>query len=162
MAKIKVTTGLSIGPSRLPGNVRIGSKAYWNKEFTSGSRTDMAAVVDRFANFLQGIENANADALEIALAPTFDKAVTYCPVDSGKLVNSADIQLATKSDGSAVCRISFGGKGDVHYAAIVHERTDLHHHAPTRSKFLQAAVEEDLRSMKRRYTLALKSLLGIK
>lgn len=152
---------LTVGYSRLPSKTSSGSRADFNKMYTKEARSSMEGIVTRFRALITSLKNATPAALEEALSPTFDKAKLYCPKKTGALVRSAEMVTRVGDNGTASVQISFGQNGVIHYAAIVHERTDLHHVPPTRSKFLQAAVEEDLNKMKRRFSAALKRLAGM-
>lgn len=153
-------TGLVVGYARLPSRTREGSKADYAKTFTKSVRGSMVGILANFEAVLASLKVAAPDALEEALAPTFERALLYTPVDTGQLQASAQLTSGFDDGGKAHARISFGGAGSNHYAAIVHERTDLRHQAPTRSKYLQAAVEETLGGMKRRFAIALKRSTG--
>lgn len=153
-------SGLVVGYKRLPGNVSEGSRAFFNKIYTREARGSMAGVISRFQQFIDGLKKSAPDALYQALLPTFEKAQTYCPKKTGALVASGHLESGMNASGRAFARISFGGGGVIHYAAIVHERTDFHHAPPTRSKYLQAAVEEDLGKMKARFAASIKKTGG--
>lgn len=151
-------SNLTVGYKRIPSRTSEGSKADYNKSATLDARASMSGIVKQFSALVASWKLATPDALEMALMPTFDKAQLYCPVDTGMLVESGELISGVNSDGSGYAQISFGGGGVIHYAAIVHERTDLRHESPTRSKYLQAAVEEDLGKMQGRFVRALKKI----
>lgn len=151
---------ITVGYARLPGRVSPGSHASYNKTFSASARESMANVVKRFDALVSKLKNACPDSLETAMMPTLEKARLYCPKDTGELVATGNMISGVNADGTAYCQVSFGGKGKIHYAAIVHERTDLAHEAPTRSKYLQAAVEEDLGKIRRRFSAAIKAQIG--
>lgn len=161
MARTSKASNLTVGYKRLPSSASSGQKAA-GKEFTQSTRSSMEAVLTRFRDFINSLKGATPEALEMALTPTFEKSQTYCPQDTGALLESGDLTSGISTGGVVYARISYGSStGIIHYAPIVHERTDLHHESPTRSKWLQAAVEEDLNKMRRRFTIALKKLSGL-
>ena len=159
MAK-KNISNLTVGYGKLPGRAAEGSAAYYNKQFTESARASMAGIIQRFQEVINNIKGATIESLEEAMTPTFDKAQLYCPKKTGALVESGEMILGTNADDSAYCRIASGGGGTIPYAAIVHERTDLHHEPPTRSKYLQSAVEEDLGNIKSRFVRDMRIRIG--
>lgn len=155
----KPQSQLTVGYARLPSKVRQGSRAYFAKTYTTGVRQSMAEVLANFQKLIDTVKGITPEALEAALAPTFEKSQGYCPVDTGALVDSGSIESGVEIGDKAFCRISYGNGGQIHYAAIVHERTDLHHTFPTRAKFLQSAVEEDMGDLRSRFVKAIESIL---
>lgn len=85
-------------------------------------------------NNIQGIK---ANVSELMAEEILKRAKYYCPVDTGKLVNSGRIER--KGDGT--CDIVFGNE-DCTYAWYVHENMSARHATPTRAKFLTRAVQE--------------------
>lgn len=152
---------LTVGYSRLPGRTSEGSRAYFGKQFTISARESMQSVIENFRLLVAAMKDACPDSLEEAMSPTFDKAQRYCPKKTRALVESGEMISGINANGGAYCQISFGDNGRISYAAIVHERTDLHHALPTRSKYLEAAVSEDLHLMQRRFARAIKKRTGI-
>lgn len=151
-------TNLIVGNPSI-GRVTEGSRASFNKAYSKDARESMKEVVAGFTSVVDSIKKITPDALIEALSPTFDKAQKYCPKDTRALVESGLLETETEHDFSKPKASITFGRG-LHYAAIVHERTDLHHKPPTRSKYLQAAVEEDLGVMKRRFARAIKRVMG--
>lgn len=145
-----------IGYVKLPSHTREGSHADYARSATQDARASMQQIIRNFGKVIQNVRNVTPDALVEALTPTFEKSKVYCPKDTHKLVLSGHIKVDSYDRRPRV-RIIYGDKGDPHYAAIVHERTDLHHEAPTRSKWLQAAMEEDIGLFKSRVVAAMKS-----
>ena len=147
-----------VGYVRLPSRTRSGSHADWNKSTTKEVRASMAAIIGKYNKLIQGIKQVTPTALEYALEPAFNLSMEYCPQDTGALVESANL-YAEQTDKGPRAWITYGGKGVLHYAAIVHERTDLRHAPPTRSKYLQAALEETVQLIKPRIRTKLKEIL---
>lgn len=99
-----------------------------------------------------------------ALTPTFEKSKVYCPKDKGladplSLVNSARLTVTKKND-TVVASMSYGAKGMPFYAVFVHEIMRYRHAPPTRAKFLEAAVKEDLHNIKDRLSEGTKKITG--
>ncbi len=106
-------------------------------------RRQMNAVLREYRRWAEHVRTQGPEVLREALVPTFYKARdVYTPEDTGDLRDSGYLEAGRSSKGSFVV-IGFGRRGFPHYAALVHERTDFFHQPPTRSKFLQAALEED-------------------
>lgn len=110
----------------------------------------ISSIRDQFKD-LERLLGAIADQVEemtpqimlTALQPTFEKACVYCPKLTGDLVNSGYLEI-TGTGARARVEMGFAKGGTPAYGVYVHEMTEYHHAAPTRSKFLQAAMMEDL------------------
>lgn len=90
-----------------------------------------------------------------ALIPTLTKSRIYCPKDTHLLVNSSRLEIIEKrkakggTRGESKVSITYGDKGIPFYAVIVHENLSFKHASPTRAKFLESAVREDIPRIKR-------------
>ena len=135
--------GATIGYNRLPGHTREGSRASFGKSYQQETRASMASVIKQYSDFIKALEGVTPGVVEAMLKPTLAKAKYYTPVDTGALVESGRLEVKMLSGGKVRGEIKFGGGPQLHYAPIVHESTWLRHKSPTRSKFLQAAMEED-------------------
>ena len=89
------------------------------------------------------VENAAPEIMLDALIPTRDLAAYYCPKKTGALVESEYLEV-TSFRGSPRVELGFAKGGEPPYGIYVHEMVDYQHAFPTRSKFLQAAVMEDM------------------
>lgn len=98
-------------------------------------------VSDMLNAVIADIKRVTPDILFEALEPTFELSQTYVPVDTGKLKESGFLEKQTFTGGARVV-MGYGREGFPAYATLVHERVDIPHKAPTRSKFLLAAIEE--------------------
>jgi len=127
---------------RLPGATNWGSRAFYRKVATQDARRSMADIIAKYAALINHIKASSPQVLENALKPIFKKAQFYVPEDTGALWESGKM-TSGMANGKAFAAITFGNE-EAWYAALVHEFTWLHHEAPTRSKFLQAAMEEGL------------------
>lgn len=127
----------------LPGGVSWGSNAFYRKVATQDARLAMKEIIANYASLLKNIKAATPEILAKALVPVFKKAQYYVPEDTGNLWASGTLDYGVKPDGKAYARIQFGDE-TAWYAALVHEYTWLNHESPTRSKYLQAAMEEGL------------------
>jgi hypothetical protein len=138
---MRIRAGASIGRK-----VVRKANASWPSE-----RRDMSniraqfreVVIQPLQEIFDGLEEASADICMAALEPTFEKSQVYVPKDTGDLADSGYLEVVKTSKGPVV-EIGYGRAGSPSYAVAVHERTDIQHQEPTRAKFLEAAVTEDL------------------
>jgi hypothetical protein len=84
----------------------------------------------------------------------------YAPVLTGALRASGYLEKVGFR-GKPRVEIGFGRGGDPDYAAFVHEAVDIPRRAPTRSKYLEAAVMEDLDQIYRRLGEGYKTFTGL-
>lgn len=135
-AQFKAKLGL-----RLPGKVRPGSHASFRKGATLTARADMSSIIERYNELISHFEQATPEILENALQPAFDRSQEYVPRDTGALAESGVLEVDDSDPARAEATITYGN-AETWYAALVHELTNLNHEYPTRSKYLQAALEE--------------------
>lgn len=105
-------------------------------------KSQFQAVQQSLTNVIGEINKVLPDIMLEALEPTLELAKEYCPKDTGALADSGYLEKQTAL-GEANVIIGFAKGGEPAYAAIVHERVDVEHAYPTRSKFLTAAINED-------------------
>lgn len=125
---------------------------------TADFRASMAEVLGNYDRFVDHIEGATPAIIRDAVEPTLRKAEVYCPADTGDLRKSKFLEVETRR-GQHVVAIGFGKGGKPDYAVFVHEMPYAHV-APTRSKFLQAALEEDQGSFAGRIARGMKLAAG--
>ena len=125
---------------------------------TAAFRDSMGNILSEYDRFVEHIEEVTPDILKEAIQPTLDKAVYYCPKNTGELAASAYLEVESRR-GQHVVAIGFGKRGQPSYAVYVHEMP-YRHEEPTRSKFLQAAVEEDYNMFTRRVPQLIKAAAG--
>jgi hypothetical protein len=94
-----------------------------------------------------------------ALEPTFKISQKYCPKDSHELVESGYLEVESFRNSSR-CEMGYGRNGSPNYAIYVHEMPYAHE-APTRSKFLEAAVDEDFYAVMGRVAKLAKYASGV-
>lgn len=114
-----------------------------NASYVSDMRSQVNRVIQTYRQVIADVEGAIPDILYEALEPTLELAKSYTPKDTGALRASGYIEKRPLRGKPSVV-IGFAKGGTPEYAAIVHERVDLKHAEPTRSKFLTAALFEDL------------------
>lgn len=147
---------------QFPEAWRWPSLRSYHKQALSGQ---LSALSEQIRLWSQHV-TVNADrVLYNALQPTFEKSKVYCPKDTLLLVNSArlDVEPARESGGrkkAAVASISYGGRGVPFYAVYVHEILRYRHDPPTRAKFLESALREDMDKIKGKLIGNLRQVTG--
>lgn len=128
---------------RLPGRTRAGSPASFRKATTKTAQADMANIIKRYSDLIKHLQGVTPEAIYDALEPVFDKSQEYVPKQTGLLAESGEMNINQLSDGRIEGEITYGGSG-AWYASLVHELVYVSHAPPTRSKYLQAALEEEM------------------
>lgn len=126
--------------------------------YTDMMKAQSRALTDALLDIFNQFEDASEDIMLEALQPTFEKAIYYTPVDTGALVNSAYLEKASFR-GKPRVEMGFARGGHPHYAVYVHEMLDIPHMPPTRSKFLEAAIKEDLDAIWQRLAALYKAFM---
>lgn len=124
--------------SRSTNSVAVASNRYLPE-----MQRQFRAIMDTYSKVLETIDNVLPEIMYEALKPTLNLAKSYTPVDTGALRDSGFLEQRSEK-GKPFVVIGFAKGGSPNYAPIVHERVDLAHTYPTRSKFLTAALNEDL------------------
>lgn len=127
---------LSVGGQEIKVDSRGSPEA-----LRSGLQQAFKQIADNFRYFVDELDGFLPEDLAWALEPTFEKSQLWCPVDTGETKASGYLIKQGYSGGARV-EIGYGRGGNPAKAIYVHEMPYLHA-APTRSKFLQAAVEDD-------------------
>lgn len=157
MAKTKISAGLNL---RLPGRVKTGSNAFYRRGALKSARASMQDVVQNYAKLVRHLKGITPDALRNALDPVFLKSQIYVPVSTGTLKETGQIRVEGVGD-TLEGSITYGD-ARAWYAAIVHEYVWLNHESPTRAKYLQAAMEEELDSFMVSLTVDYATALGMR
>lgn len=150
-----------VGKRRLAGRTRMGSTADVVKGYEKLTRESMAEVMQNMESLVNLLQGATPDIMLDIMMPVFEKSQEYCPVDTGLLKSTGDLHVSGDEETRVKVEISYGGNGTAWYAPIVHERVDIGHRPPTRSKFLQAAVEEETENLRARVVEAYAAILGL-
>ena len=156
MARIKIKAGINL---RKPGHVKTGSVAFYRRGAIGTARASMQAVVENYTNLVRRLKTVTPDVVRNALEPVFLKSQEYVPVSSGVLKETG--QLRVEQTGDAIEGSITYGDPRAWYAAIVHEYVWLNHEPPTRAKYLQAALEEELDSFMVSLTVDYATALGV-
>lgn len=133
-----------VGAKRGSNRNPLSGAALASSRYVPSMQAQMKAIIKSYAAIIANIENVVPDIMAEALEPTLDLAKKYCPKDTHRLVNSGYIEKRPAAKGSLNVVIGFAKGGDPDYAVLVHERVDIYHKPPTRSKFLEAALLEDM------------------
>jgi hypothetical protein len=116
----------------------------------SAAAASFRQIEDNFKKWTLHMTGQSGEVLRMALQPTLEKAIGYCPMKTGALRASAYLEVArTGFLGSYQAELGFGRNGEPSYAILVHE-VDRYHKPPTRWKFLQTALEEDASEIQNR------------
>jgi hypothetical protein len=102
------------------------------------------ALVAELNSIIDQFEDVAPDIMLDALEPTMKLADYYCPKDTYATVNSRYLEVTSRKGSAPRVEAGYAKGGKPFYAALVHERTWVPHREPTRSKWLQAAMMEDL------------------
>lgn len=122
-----------------------------HSEFYNSARGSLSNLIEEVNRFLEHYENVSGNLAVKALEPTFELSQHYVPVDTGALKRSGEL-VSKKVRGRGVAEIVYARGGQPHYAMFVHEIMTYGHTPPTRAKFLESAIKEDLPNIKRRIT----------
>lgn len=144
---------------KLPGRVRAGSPASYRKVYTEDARAAMAQIIANYNTLINTLKSATPEILLAAMQPVFDKSQEYCPVDTSALVTSGIMFPETDIAGRQSVRIQYGDES-APYAALVHEMVWLNHEPPTRAKYLQQAMEEEIDSFLSSIAIDYAMLMG--
>lgn len=126
------------------------------RKYTYQVRKQMESIERKLAAIIEKLRAQDLpDALIEALEPTYEKALDYTPVDTGRLLKSGYLEKAPEGRKRPRVELGFAKGGDPYYAVYVHELTQNYHRAPTRAKFLQSALEEDVGEFEERLVEAL-------
>ena len=142
------------------GKIRSSSKAAYPSEpgYVQQIREQLRELELIINQAISQIEEAAAPIIMDALQPTKELAEYYCPKDTGALVASSYLEV-TSFRGSPRVELGFAKGGSPFYGVYVHEMVEYHHEFPTRSKFLQAAVYEDLNNVMDRVAESYKEFM---
>lgn len=124
-----------------------------------GARESMREIIRNYIKLIDQIEAATPDVIYKAVEPTFKKSQDYCPVKTSALKKSGYIEK-TSFRGKPRVEVGYARGGKPNYAIYVHEMTGYNHRSPTRAKFLQVALEEDLPKFHGRLVQSYRGLIG--
>jgi hypothetical protein len=123
------------------------------------ARESFKEIEANFKAYTDHLEEVIPEVLKWAMEDTFEKSRTYCPKDTGRLVDSGYLEVEKFKDGSR-CELGYGRGGTPHYAIVVHE-VPMAHIEPTRYKWLEAAIDEDYYQILQKITDGMKQAGGV-
>lgn len=132
ISRFRANVGRSTLRTSVTGTVRAD---------TLSARANMSAILANYQKFVQHMVEVTPEILETALQEAFELSQVYVPKDTGALQKSGYLRIRNLR-GRAEVEIGYGFGGEPDYAATVHENLRFKHKAPTRSKFLEAALNE--------------------
>jgi hypothetical protein len=142
----------NIGKSR-------GAAGRFHASHTAAAQRSAKAITDEILRIFDQFEEASEEIMLEALEPTMALADSYCPVDTGAMLASGYLEVTTFR-GKPRVEIGYGKGGVPDYTAYVHENMEMSHDPPTRAKWLQAAVMEDLGGIYSRLGAGYKRFMG--
>lgn len=152
MAKrsLKIQMGLS----------RITKPRYASEpDFVANVNAQFKEVEKALIDIFNQITDASEDIMVEALQSNFEQSQFYCPQDTGALKASGYLQKGNFR-GKPRVEIGYGRGGNPRYTVLVHERLDFHHEYPTRAKFLERAIMEDLDGIYARLRIGYADFMG--
>lgn len=143
------------------GKQWVGGEGRWPSEagYVSAMASKARALTDDLLAIVNAFEDATPEIIMEALEPTFEKAKYYVPKDTWDLHDSAYLEI-TSFRGKPRVEMGFARGGNPPYGMFVHEIERYRHASPTRSKFLEAAMKEDLGDIPGRLKSAYQRLMG--
>jgi hypothetical protein len=136
-----------------------GSNGGFHRSYTASAIKSGKAITDALLSIFDQLEDASTEIMLESLEPTLELADYYCPKDTGDLVNSHYLKEAGKGSEKRI-EIGYALGGNPRYAGFVHEATWIPRRTPERSKFLQAAVMEDLNNIYNRIGSGYRNFLN--
>lgn len=142
------------------GKIRTTSPRYPSEAgFVSSINAQLKDLKDILQSIFDQVENASPDIMLSAVQPTYEKSRVYCPYRTGALVNSGYAEVTSTGKTPRV-EVGYARGGNPPYAVFVHEMTSIYHKPPTRSKWLQAALMEDLTLIQERLITNYRNFMG--
>jgi hypothetical protein len=103
----------------------------------------MATIISRYEALINRLRGITPVALQDAMLPAFNKSQVYVPKKTRALMQSGQLNVFPMEGDVATAEIVYGSE-EAWYAALVHEAVWLNHTFPTRAKYLQNAMEEEV------------------
>lgn len=134
---------------------------YQTKGFREGLDALTKVLSDAYREHGLHMTEQGPAILYNAILPTFQKSTVYCPKDTLALVGTAELTIVERGKGGvSTVEIAYGRTGRVWYAAFVHEIRRYKHAAPTRYKFLESAIKEDMGALPERLAAEARRAAG--
>lgn len=151
------------GRCRLKVNIglqRLNRAPLWPSEpgYVRQMQQQSKALTDALLSIFDQFEDASTDIMIDALEPTGEKAREYTPVDTSELLDSYYL-VSAPFRGKPRVEMGFARGGKPNYAMYVHE-IPYNHAEPTRYKFLEQAMKEDLDQIYQRLGAAYRTFMN--
>lgn len=101
----------------------------------SGAR-ELQRKLEDWSRAGNGLNEEVEDAMQDAMEKVKVDSQALCPIDTGRLRESASVAVYRHRNGALHASVSY----DTPYAVYVHENPDAYHKAPTTFKFLEIAM----------------------
>jgi hypothetical protein len=142
------------------GLTRVSAPLYASEPgYVSSINAQMKVIQNNLAKVLSAIEGATPEIMLEAVRPTFLKSQSYCPLDKGPLRASGYCEIR-QWRGQPRVEVGYAKGGKPRYAVFVHEKVQDRHAPPTRAKFLEAALNEDLGAIRGRLEAGYRRVFG--
>lgn len=133
---------MSVGIKLKVGKVNVRTPKYPSEPgYVKAVNTGMKELEKNLLSILDQFANVTPEIMKGALQPMFDLSQEYVPVRGGTLKESGYLEIVERG-GRPFVEIGYAKGGSPDYAVYVHEMIEIPHTAPTRSKFLEHAVNE--------------------
>jgi hypothetical protein len=142
------------------GKIRkVGLKYPWEAGYIDSVRAQMKDLTALLNGVMSQFLDASPEIMIEAMQPTFELSQAYCPVDTGAMKASGYLEVTNTGKEPRV-ELGYARGGVPFYTALQHETTDFYHEPPTRAKWLQAAVMEDLSNIGARLATGYNRFMG--
>jgi hypothetical protein len=102
--------------------------------------TGMAEMVQRFQRLQTSFLQPVAEALNEEAQSILDASQQLCPVDTGALVSSGEVEPVQQTGTTTEVTIRYGDHGRVWYAALIEFDITMNHPHGGQAHFLQAPM----------------------
>jgi hypothetical protein len=142
------------------GKIRTTAPKYPSEPgYVAGINAQLKDLQDIFQSIIDQVEHVTPEIMLTAVMPTFQKSQIYCPFATGALRRSGFAEVVATGNQPRV-EVGYAKGGNPPYAVFVHEMTSHYRRPPTRSKFLQAAMLEDIPAIRERLLADYKTFMG--
>jgi hypothetical protein len=144
------------------GKIRVTSPKYPSESgFVQSVRAQLDELEEIVNSFFDQVVVASPYIAQDALQPTFAKSKEWCPKKTGAMVASGYLEITSLSKVTPRVEMGYGRGGNPFYTVFVHEQVNMYHKPPTRAKWLQAAMLEDLTVLWKRLSDGYNSFTAI-
>lgn len=151
---------MSVGIKLKVGKVNVRTTGYMSEaSYVKQINQGLGQLTKSLVDLLKQFEDATPEIMLDAMRPMYDKSQEYVPVRGGTLKNSGYLEIVEKRS-KPVVEMGYAKGGSPDYAVYVHEMTSIPHVAPTRAKFLEHAVNEEIGSTIDRLVANYKGFMG--